>query len=639
MRRYPLHKNDIKVKVEPKPTTSVIPFAKEAVVGRTIHMCFQEPDSMHLYKGKVTYYDEGAGTFHIDFFDEDTADIDFVSGGDTILWETMDVTRDAQWPEESSDLDIVPVEEEVEGTRMEVLPPVVGGGGKVPEHVPETKVEDAKEEVTVQPPEQEQQKEDVEKEDVGKEEVEKEEVEKEDVEKEEVEKKDVEKKEVEKVELGMDGLEEAKVEHEKKEDVVLQPVEERHKEEEIEVKQKEEEEHVLSPAPSIMDGVVLGKKSPAKPMVSEKQAPMQEKSQKDGVDQGAFKTFVGVKRKEGAIMKEDAVKHAKVEKEDGVAKVPTSSVQDGLATQRHEKDAPATELKKFINNYGMSFLNSLGELKQSIENLNTLSNMIKSYAEKEEATSIKKTDVPKTARGFLNIAFYGGKKYSVGIEHVWPLNDKLMKAVSELYDVTTSLCQTANFPSPKEPDCMKEWKKNQSRAGLGATKVQTLDAEHASKQAKKELTKAPAKSSASMKSDHDVEAVTYSKKNEQSLFQSTGNLFRDNAIRIFSQSLMSPATPFDIAADMEQAIFSKCNIQDKDQRLPDDYYTVVKSLWEVLNPASANCNPLLRIMLLHGYMTHNELLSLREGDLAHVERKFMEEIADNSWLRDSFTRQ
>lgn len=287
----------------------------------------------------------------------------------------------------------------------------------------------------------------------------------------------------------------------------------------------------------------------------------------------------------------------------------------------------------------MSFLNSLGELKQSIENLNTLSNMIKSYAEREDATSIKKTDVPKTARGFLNIAFYGGKKYSVGIEHVWPLNDKLMKAVSELYDVTTSLCQTANFPSPKEPDCMKEWKKNQSRAGLGATKVQTVDAEHASKQAKKELTKAPAKSSASMKSDHDVEAVTYSKKNEHSLFQSTGNLFRDNAIRIFSQSLMSPATPFDIAADMEQAIFSKCNIQEKDQRLPDDYYTVVKSLWEVLNPASANCNPLLRIMLLHGYMTHNELLSLREGDLAHVERKFMEEIADNSWLRDSFTRQ
>jgi hypothetical protein len=353
MRKYPLHKNDIKVRVEPKPTTSVIPFAKEAVVGRTIHMCFQEPDSMHLYKGKVTYYDEGAGTFHIDFFDEDTADIDFVSGGDTILWETMDVTRDAQWPEESSDLDIVPVEEEVEeGTRMEVLPPVVGVGGKVPEHVQETKVEDGKEEVTVQPPEQEQQKEVVEKEEVEKEEVEKKDVGKEEVEKEEVEKKDVEKKEVEKEvvekkdigkeDVEKDALEDhPKVEHEKKEDVVLQPVEERHKEEEIEVKQKEEEEHVLSPAPSIMDGVVLGKKSPAKPMVSEKQAPMQEKSQKDGVDQGAFKTFVGVKRKEGAIMKEDAVKHAKVEKEDGVAKVPTISVQDGLA-QRHEKDAPAT---------------------------------------------------------------------------------------------------------------------------------------------------------------------------------------------------------------------------------------------------------------------------------------------------------
>lgn len=299
------------------------------------------------------------------------------------------------------------------------------------------------------------------------------------------------------------------------------------------------------------------------------------------------------------------------------------------------------ELKKFINSYGTSFLKSLGELKQSIENLSTLSNMIKSYAEKEEAASIKKTDVPRTARGFLNTAFYGGKTYSVGIENVWPLNDMLMKAISELYDVTTSLCQTANFPRPKEPDCMKEWKKNQSQAG--ATKVepsrQTIDAEHASKQVKKEQTKTPAKSSASMKSDHDVEAVTYPKKNEHSLFQSTGNLFRDNAIRIFSQSLMSPATPFDIAADMEQAIFSKCNIQDKDQRLPDDYYTVVKSLWEVLNPASVNCNPLLRIMLLHGYMTHNELLSLREGDLAHVERKFMEEIADNSWLRDSFARQ
>lgn len=300
------------------------------------------------------------------------------------------------------------------------------------------------------------------------------------------------------------------------------------------------------------------------------------------------------------------------------------------------------ELKKSINNYGISFLDSLGELKHSIENLTKLSNMIKSFAEKEDPAAIKKTDVPKTARGFLNTAFHGGKKYAVGIENVWPLNDTLMKAVSELYDVTTSLCHTANFPTPKEPDFMKEWKKNQSRADHDARRGQTprttVDAENAPKEMKKEQVRAPAKSSTSMKSDHDVEAVTYAKKNEHALFQTTGNLFRDNAIRIFSQSLMSPATPVEIAVDMEQAIFAKCNVQGKDQRLPDDYYTVVKSLWEVLNPASVNCNPLLRIMLLHGYMTHQELLSLREGDLAHVERKFIEDIAENSWLRNSFRR-
>lgn len=323
MKNYKLHKDDIKVRVEPKPTTSVIPFAKEAVVGRTIHMCFQEADSMHFYKGKISYYDESAGTFHIDFFDGDTADIDFVSGGDTILWETMDVTRDAQWPEESSDLDIVPEEEEEEEeARMQVLPRMVGEEGKVPEEA-EAKGDDAKKEVAIQP-EEEGRKE--------------------------------EKGDKKEVEVGMDGLE-AKVD-EKKDGMLLQPVEERQTEPKEEMVKEEEtvkgkdEEISLTPAPSIMDGVVMGKKSPVKPMLSEKQAPVQEKPQKDGVDQGAAKTFVGVKRKEVVMMKEDGVaglKHAKVEKEDGVAKVPISSVQEGLAL-RQEKDTPATGTVIFLFN-------------------------------------------------------------------------------------------------------------------------------------------------------------------------------------------------------------------------------------------------------------------------------------------------
>jgi len=312
MKKYPLHQDDIRVKGEPKPTTSVIPFAKEAVVGKTIHMCFEEGDSVHFYKGNISYYDNSAGTFHIDFFDGDEADIDFVSGGDTILWETQDVTRDGQWPEESSDLDIVPREEEEEKAGMGGLAPVVA----VPQE--ETRADAGQEEVTVQ----EQEKEDI-----------------------------------------------KKVDASVKKDEMAQPSEGEndHKKEMV---QEADDEDTLAPAPSIMDGVVMGKKSPAKPMPSEKQESKPIPSEKQeskpipsekqvlkpqgGVgpaDQGIVKTsIVGAKRKESLKDAGVGLKHAKVEKEDGPVKVVKSPAQDGIS-QRQEKDTPATGMVFYV--FGM----------------------------------------------------------------------------------------------------------------------------------------------------------------------------------------------------------------------------------------------------------------------------------------------
>ena len=98
--KYSLDQNEIEVPEEPQPTTSVIPFAKEDIVGRSIHMIYELDDTYYFFKGKVVSYDEKTSMFSVNFWDGDSADITFVSGGDTILWETRDITRDGTWMED-----------------------------------------------------------------------------------------------------------------------------------------------------------------------------------------------------------------------------------------------------------------------------------------------------------------------------------------------------------------------------------------------------------------------------------------------------------------------------------------------------------------------------------------------------------
>jgi hypothetical protein len=63
-----------------------------------VHVCFELEGGSGLMKGLIDAYDDASGKFHISFFDGDEINTNLVSDGDTVLWETGDITMDASWP-------------------------------------------------------------------------------------------------------------------------------------------------------------------------------------------------------------------------------------------------------------------------------------------------------------------------------------------------------------------------------------------------------------------------------------------------------------------------------------------------------------------------------------------------------------
>jgi hypothetical protein len=127
---YPLEEDAFEVDGEPPATTAIIPFSKDDIVGRKLHMLFEDGDGHSFYRGIVKSYESKTGKYHVDFWDGDEAELDFVSGGDIILWETREITRDGRWKpvvvdDQDSDIDIgsTPEKRPTRAVEIKVPPP------------------------------------------------------------------------------------------------------------------------------------------------------------------------------------------------------------------------------------------------------------------------------------------------------------------------------------------------------------------------------------------------------------------------------------------------------------------------------------------------------------------------------------
>ena len=136
---YPLEEDAFEVEGEPSATTAIIPFSKDDIVGRRLHMLFEDGDGRSFYRGIVKSYKPKTGKYHVDFWDGDKAELDFVSGGDIILWETREITKDGRWKsvvvdDQDSDIDIgsTPEKRPTRVVEVNVPPPVQGPLEEVP---------------------------------------------------------------------------------------------------------------------------------------------------------------------------------------------------------------------------------------------------------------------------------------------------------------------------------------------------------------------------------------------------------------------------------------------------------------------------------------------------------------------------
>ena len=108
----------------------------QEVLGKHVHVCFDLEGGSGLMKGLVDAYDNASDKFHISFFDGDEITTNFVSDGDTVLWETGDITMDASWPSAAK----VEKEQAVKANDVDKKP---ADEAKVVPQMPVVKIDDA----------------------------------------------------------------------------------------------------------------------------------------------------------------------------------------------------------------------------------------------------------------------------------------------------------------------------------------------------------------------------------------------------------------------------------------------------------------------------------------------------------------
>lgn len=522
---YPLDLDSFEVPEEPKPTSHTIPFAKNDIVGRSIHMLFQLDNGMYsFFKGKVMSYSQRKDKFAVKFWDDDTANLDFVSGGDTILWETKDITQDGVWKD---------VENE-EKKKGEAVAPS-GLEDKDQGVLVEGVVKQEDEDLII---------------DVSKEEI------------------DVEKS----IEVNQSAV---------KRDV------------------GETEKNFLKrkvDAPDLRQEQPLAKKTMLQP-------------------HDASQTTAS--KKEGNVVPE------------------MKDAEPLLTTQQKNRDSVIglpkspgirSDLKMSVTEVGKEFLSILNNLKASADKMDELTRKLESFYKMNNLKGEDQLAVVKTLRGFLYRALKDKKdtgKQDLGLEKVWPLNDLVLKPLSNLHAVATKLCEKAGMTHKLHQNDIHKWQAQPKTKAPLSKLAEDIPAN--ATPSKMQLGSPPAPAPRV-----DVKTPKVAKV-EWETFTSTGNTTRDDAIKIFAHSLMSAETPFEIAVDIEHELFarSKAGKNPSEDILSDDYYRSIKGIWTLLNPDSAQSQPILRTMMLDGQLKASDLVLLSSQECQEKQKMFLDTWKQN----------
>jgi len=282
-----------------------------------------------------------------------------------------------------------------------------------------------------------------------------------------------------------------------------------------------------------------------------------------------------------------------------------------------------TELRASIQSAGKDFLGALRSLQAASTQLETLNNTLKTFTLRSDLQAEQLAAVAKGARGLLNHVLRPKAEFrnakDMGLERVWPLNDLVMKPVSMLHATSNALCHKANLPPITDGGVLDSWKRSKKQLA----EQDFLDNHDAAIQNAMDGSATPndktlgeaaransgvAFPSPMSRGDAFLRTPKLSRQ-DRDLFPTTGSKVRDDALKILAHSLMSSvATPYEVAVDMEAAVFKRFPPGEKGT-FPDEYYSTVMGARDVLNVDSDHCRELVRLMVLEGFISADTFVS------------------------------
>lgn len=364
-------------------------------------------------------------------------------------------------------------------------------------------------------------------------------------------------------------------------------------------------------------------------------------------------------------------------KRQGTSKTPAAVHQTEKKKQAPfpARDAPrpkvddTNELRASIQAAGKEYLNALRSLQAAATHLSSLNTSLKTFALKGDVSADQLTSVAKGARGLVNHLLRPKAEFrnanDMGLEKVWPVNDLVMKPVSQLFSTTSSLCQKAKLPPATDGGVLELWRKAMAAPGEQGTRQPANENQPRREQSNNDDPTTHKKTETGEKKE--IATPTRNKKRERdghplgsgeltpsasgelgpspsreftpsrppkqakrldSIFPSTGSKVRDDALKILAHSLISSAaTPYELAVDIEAAVHNKFPATDKGT-FPDEYYRSILGARDVLNVDSDQCRQIVRLMVLEGFLSPDDFVSNNaeelEAQLAAFRKKLMD---------------
>ena len=280
-----------------------------------------------------------------------------------------------------------------------------------------------------------------------------------------------------------------------------------------------------------------------------------------------------------------------------------------------------TELRASIQAAGKDFLGALRSLQAAATQMMTLNTTLKTFTLRSELQAEQVKSVAKGARGLMNHILRPKAEFrnanDMGLERVWPMNDFIMKPVSTLYKTANALCEKADLPLVTDGGVLEAWQrsKQQIKADQFPSEAHTADIQNTSqtpaactpRSRKRERDGDPLNDQGSVPDAGLIR--TPSRRRDHELFPTTGSKVRDDALKILAHSLASSAaTPFELAVDMEAAVFERFPPTEKGT-FPDEYYSTVMGARDVLNVDSVRCREIFRLMVLEGFISPGNFVS------------------------------